>query len=304
MTCTAPLDCDSTIHWWSVHPKAAPVFLMTTRLWRALQRPPIRNPVFVRAYDAPEQPTLWYIGCAQWFGILFFLPILAFPALIYGIGWAAGVSNLISKERAQGTFDLIRLCPSGPLGMTWALCAGYLYHHRTFNNINERGTLYWRTAVVVIALVSLDISVSLRAADSAHPIPWLARVVTLIVALLIEHRQSLIIASLSGMLAPFLTGERVNAQLFAFALYLLAQMATYMAVMVGFTILSALVALPGLTGWFGTSVMLCLRLGIFLGVRDALIRLLWRALGEQLALAPVEQTEFLNRYAPTSGARN
>jgi hypothetical protein len=269
--------------------------MVSARLWHALRHPPTRNPLFKRAYAAPEQPAPWYIGCVQWAGIFLFLPIIALAALIYGVSWSVGIANLISKERAQETFALISLCPSGPLGMSWA--TGYLYHHRTFKNINAPGNLYSRVAVMAVFIVALGLLLDLQnALGSDHLLfALMLRIVVLAFALYVDHIQSLVLAGLSGITAGSLTSSRVNAQLYAFAVNIGIQLATYLAtVAVGFSLLPAIMNNLLMHGWLAETFIVGARLLIFVGVREALIIVLWGIIRDQLN-PDVMETRMLTR---------
>jgi hypothetical protein len=264
--------------------------MLTWKLWYALQRPPVRNPLFQRAYVAPEQPIPWYIGLTQWIGILFALPIIAFAAMIYGIGWSVGISNLIGKERAQGTFDLISLAPSGPLGMSWAIATGYLYHHQTFRNIHKPSLLYWRVFLVASVFAVVDLSTELTRASldgrifTAPVVLFMGtRMVTLALALYIDHLQSTVLTLLVGMSVPLTTPSRMQAQLFAFAVYMGAQITSYLLMFViGFSLVPSLFALLGIHGWLAELFVLALRLLVLVGSREGFMLLLWNALAEQI----------------------
>jgi hypothetical protein len=259
--------------------------MVSLRLRHALRRPPTRNPLFKRAFIAPEQPAPWYIGCVQWAGIALFLPIIALAALIYGIGWSVGIANLISKERAQGTFDLISLCPSGPLGMSWAIATGYLYHHRTFKNINAPGNLYSRVATMAVFTVALGLLFDLQnAVGSGHLLfALMARIVALAFALYADHVQSLVLAALAGIAAGGMTSNRVNAQLYALVMNVGIQLVTYLAtIAIGFSLLPAILDVMNLHSSLAETVVVGARLLIFVGTREALTALLWSVVHEQL----------------------
>ncbi len=273
--------------------------MLTWAFWHALRHPPARNPLFRRAYTAPEQPIPWYIGCVQGFGILLFLPILAFAGLIYSIGWSVGIANLIGKERVRGTFDLLSLCPSGPLGMSWAIATGYLYHHRTFKNITSPGNVFIRVMLAGSLIALVDLQALLAPGVDWTILLWtlLSRLAAAAVALYIDQVQSLVLGALVGMVMPGIARERVNAQLYAFAAYIGAQLATYfVTIMVGFYLIPLLFDRLSLAGIGADAVIVLLRLALFFGTRELLIRLLWRRLVEQLNPDPGEIRTLLRAH--------
>ncbi|MFO7321834.1 MAG: hypothetical protein DIU68_008890 [Chloroflexota bacterium] len=263
--------------------------IVSLPLWRALRRPPSRNPLFRRTYGMPEQPFPWYVGCFQWLGVLFFLPILAIPGTIYGLGWAIGISHLIGKEREIGRFDLLSLCPPGPLGMSWAIATGYLYHHRTFRNIIMPGNLLFRVLLMALIvggaspLFAPTMALTLGIADFALTILGAAA------ALVIDHVQSIAAAALVGMTAIGFNASRVNTQIVAFALYSSIQLITYLlTLIIGFVILPVLVDSLGITGTAATFVLVAARLLVFATTREMLLVLLWYWLVEQVNPDPLE----------------
>lgn len=267
---------------------------MTWRLWRALRRPPTRNPAFRRAYAAPPEPLPWSIGCARWLAVPLAFPLLALAGLLNGLGWSVGIAHLISGERERGAFALLRLAPSGPLGMSWAMATGYFYHHRTFKNVNAPDNLLIRLSLSAAVLAAFGVLV-----ENAFPPDFLAllllRSLTLGAALLADHIQSLGLAALTGMLAPALTENRVSAQLHAFALYTGAQLVTYLVTLaVGFVVLPGALWRLGLSGWPGELVVNAARLALLVGARELLLRLLWRALEAALSPDPNETRTLLH----------
>jgi hypothetical protein len=268
---------------------------LSTGLWRAMLTPPTTHPLFRRAYLAPEQPFPWYIGCVQWVGVALFLPVIAFAGLVYSLGWSVGISNLIAKERTQGTFDLLSLSPPGALGVSWAIAIGYLYHHRTFRNINMTDNLYPRVLMAgfVIAGLGFIFDDILRDPVPVAGLLLVAMIVTVALALYADHVQSVVLALVIGMVSPGLAGNRLNAQLYAFTLFIAAQLATYLfTFMVGFVILGDVLRALNIEGEGVKFAVLAVRLVLFVGIREVFIALLWRLVRQHVNADDDEVTFF------------
>lgn len=265
--------------------------MLSFRLWRALDSPPTRNPVFRRAYTRPEEPAPWYVGCVRWFGVVIFLPIIALAGLIYGFGWSVSIANLLGREREHHTFDLISLTPSGPLGMSWAATLGYLYHHRTFRNVNQQGNLLARAGFMTVILVGAGLLVTVDAILNAPPLVVLALyLATLFAALLVDHVQSLAAAVLVGILAADAAGNRLGAQLYAFSLYSGVQLTTYVLTFgLGFALFPEFADATNRHDLLSSVAVIGWRLALFAGSREVLIWLLWRRIASALYPDPYEQ---------------
>ncbi len=258
--------------------------MLSLRLWRALRQPPTANFLFRRSYSSAEEPFPWYIGCAQWLAGFLIFPVIAFAGTIYSLGWTVGVANLIGKERARHTFELISLTPPGPLGVSWSMALGYLYRHRTFRNVNQPGNLLTRVLMTAFVLAGLGFFEpdELNTPEGILA-RVLARVVTLAVALYFEHIQSVTLGLVAGMAAPASTEDGGNAQIFAFALYLGVQILTYVGtVFIAFGAATALFRAASAHGLAAYLLLAAARVVVLIGLREILIGLLWRRLTDRL----------------------
>lgn len=265
--------------------------MLSYPLWRSVRRPPTRNPLFRQTYTHAENIAPWYVGCVQWTGVLFFAPIIALAGLVYGFGWSAGIAGMLGKERESRRFELIRLTPPGPLGMSWASALGYLYHHRTFRNVNTQSNLLIRAGVMAFILSGVGLAFELQNPFfTLNLFTLLFYVVSLFAALLIDHVQSVVVAVLVGIVAADASGSRVGAQLVAFSLYSGVQIMTYLV-----TLMLALPLTLLATDEIGLAVILLVRLALFAAVRELLIWLLWRHIDRTLAPDEYEQWLLLSR---------
>jgi hypothetical protein len=271
--------------------------MLSYRLWQALRRPPTRNPLFRRAYSRVEEAAPWYVGCVQWAGILIFLPIIALAGLIYGLGWSVGIANLLGRERENRTFDLLALTPPGPLGMSWAAATGYLYHHRTFSNVNGKGNILARTIAMAVVLGGMGLLFDVTTFDVLPSFGALVLIwITLFIAMLIDHVQSIVVTMLVGIIAADAAKSRLSAQLYAFALYSGVQVLTYVVTLaVGLAFLPPLLERLGVNGVFGYLLLMLLRLALFAGTRELLVWLMWRRADAALSPDPYEQRILLGQ---------
>lgn len=272
---------------------------MTWKLWQALKLPPKHHHLFRRFYAATEEPFPWYVGCSRYVAILFVFPILAFAGLIYGIGWSVGIANLIGKEKERGAFDLISLSPSGALGVSWAISLGYLYHHITFRNINEPFNLAVRFGIGALCLMALDLLlfiVNYEGSGLGGLTILMMTGLTLLIVLYTDHVQSLVLAPLVGISAAMNASNRLNAQLYAFAGYLGAQLLTYLTmILLGFVMIPALLNLLGIRGELVGILVLSLRVALLYGIREAVIAWLWRRLVSEMTTDPIDIEKIAGR---------
>ena len=255
--------------------------MLSLRLWKALRTPPTNASLFRRAYSTTEEPFPWYIGCGQWAAGLLIFPVIAFAGTIYSLGWAAGIANLIGRERARHTYDLICVAPPGPLGVSWAMALGYLYRHRTFRNVNQPGNLIARVALTSFVLAGLGAfspNFGLLSTDTVIA-QLLARVITLALAVTIEHVQSVALGVEAGLMAATSTEDGNNAQIIALALYAGVQLTTYLGtVVIGFMLLPSLLGALNANGLFAYALLMIVRVTVLAALREGLLVVLWHVL--------------------------
>jgi hypothetical protein len=273
--------------------------LITWKLWRALRNPPLKHALFRRVFAGGDEKTPWYVNAAQTLGLIFFLPVLLFPAAIYSTGWVTGISSRIAKEHVSKTYALLAVSPAGPLGASWAMCLGALYRHRTFRNINTSSTWVGRIILALAVVLGVELCISTASLATINTtmgeasIEFLIllplRALTIGIALYIDHVQSLILCALVGIAIPGFSQDRTNAQVMAFGLFLLLQVAAYLAAaLAGFVILPMLYEALRLDGWLSTILLYGLRLLAFYGAREVIIRVLWGQVAETLNGSPGE----------------
>lgn len=218
-----------------------------------------------------KEPIAWYLGCVRYIGIFLLLPVIAFPATFYGLAWATGIANFIGQEHEQDRFKLLALTPSGAFGANRALALGYLYRHITFRNINMGKNLMLR-----IGLLSLPFFLF---ATWSLVFLWFGLPLFLI-GMWIDHMQATALTLLCGILAPTFQPNAVNAQLFAFTLYIATLMITwFIQVFIG-SLLPVLI--PDMPADWVAVWVIGIHFVVYISVRELALMVLWRLLKSRL----------------------
>lgn len=280
--------------------------MLTWRLWRALRHPPRNNPIFERIANGPYVPLHRY-GYAIWLVIFPFLfcggfslvrdingLYLLFAVLqlyflyigAHSLTWALNVSSAIAQEHEQNTHDLLCVSPPGAARAYWAIYTGCLHRKKEFMNFNNETTWMIRFLFAIPTVFASTLWMESRSARGDEQL--LLYFITLILAFYIDQIQSILLGSLVGMVVPTYLHSRFDTRLFVLASFLILQLMSYLFTwLIGFVTLSAIFdALPQST-WIAVSVPM-LRLAIFFLVRESLLRVLWRVLGQRVNASPAE----------------
>jgi hypothetical protein len=211
------------------------------------------------------------LGCVRYIGVFLLLPVIAFPAMFYGVGWATGIANYIGQEHETDRFKLLALTPGGAFGANWGLAMGYLYRHITFRNINMVKNLLLRTALVALPFLLLLLW-SLPLATYG--------LVLLLVGLWIDHIQATALTLLCGILGPTFQPNAVNAQMFAFTLYIGTLITTWL---IQFALNALMPAIIGdMAGDWSVIWFFGIHFVVYITVRELALILLWRILKSRL----------------------
>ncbi len=222
--------------------------IVSLRLWRSLYRVPRYHPLadamrFKRYYISVGM--LWGALVTILFLLIFILPGLILLPLMYFfvnvtlncITWTANVAHTIARQRANGTYDLLCLLPDGAVQLNWLICAEALHHKGLLRRAYADAMVLTQAvgAIPVIALVSL---ILLSDDSSAHltAIVWLAFVLAIIIALIMDYAQSVVMACLVGAVVGNYVKTPREARVWAMLVTVAAQMAFY-------ALLGAMVAL-------------------------------------------------------------
>ncbi len=293
--------------------------MTTTRLWHALKRVSPSDPVYRRA-ATPGEPyarslsfgarlavvgLLILLFCggislapeATWlvvFGALVILPLgyILLNGTLSGVGWTVHIAEDISREQAQGSFDLLSALPHGAPGASWRLCAAALSRHGAFGSEDAERVWILRTIFFLVALVAYII-VANRPGDwipeSDRSFLGILNLIALLIAIRIDDIQSVVASGLVGMLVPTIVRDPVMTRLSAIGGFLLVQIGSYALVgLLGFALLPDALAALGV-GALAASIALPIgRVMLFFAVREGVNRALWHWLARSFGEHPRE----------------
>ena len=287
--------------------------MLTWKLWRALNRPAKRTPLYKRAYArqgppntlAPFRipllgffknvslvvlPVLLILLGAPILVLLYYLALLLAPALlpiantIYGLAHAYTVSGNIAREREQQTYDVLCASPPGILGMHWSYCIGWIHYHWI--------SRYAMIAVLITGIIASVFGLSpemIFGVGQTSPIVAIARALALSAIFLIDYAQTLVLSSLVALIVPTYAENEANARLWSVSLLLTLQGAVYLP-----TLLLGVYALPSSFNLMGIDpavsglLIPVLLLAFFAILREMIITGLWHAAKEQLSTTKLE----------------
>lgn len=218
--------------------------MYTWLFWRALQAPPITNPLFVqvRGIDRPSWlDRAWNLFMGLMLVMLFVKPPIfviaillipiAYPILsstCYGVIFALRTSSMIFTRRQQGSYDLIRLTPGGAWQAFWGVCAGSVHHNGDLDRLYH----YLKRIITIL----LTMGVFMLIASLVLPTERLKiefatmgiAVFTVIALMYLELSQLSIISILIGMLFAIYARTTVDSRIGALVGFLTVQLTIYL----------------------------------------------------------------------------
>jgi len=272
--------------------------MLTWKLWRRLRQHPLEDPVFhyARQRYKRQQPRrfrffllfmLYVFGCLT---CTFIWPLLirdsmtvivalvSFGHMAFGAVLAASGGAALAYEREQDTYDLLCVSPSGTMGISWSLSAGRV-HASTLFDITHFLIILLLLGIGTTAVVAVVLPFSLmqdNRANLALPLLGLfAAGFVIVLGLYLDHVQSIVLATLCGMWAGTATTNRLNARLYAGAVFLLLKLSVYFVLLY-----LALNLLPGLfvLAFLGLILLVVL---LYL-LHEITVRMLWALLNRTL----------------------
>jgi len=293
--------------------------MTTWKLWRALQTPPIKHPLFDRVTGkqairlsrlismmgpvgitiliATFAVGIWYAPTAilpTLFNPNVALPLafLLFTGTVYGLVWAASISQIIMRMRMQGKYDLLCLSQPSALVINWVICTSYLYRNHSFTRISEQRAWITRLLLMIPVAMILPLLIGFVASEQQTGIMLLStfvHILALAAAFYIDHVQSAVLGSLIGMNVPNHTRSETDSTIMAGLMFLVLQTFSYLAAWgVGFVLLPALYTLAQADGLLIEFSLPLARLMVFYLAREVFISLLWLRLVRQLQATPAE----------------
>lgn len=214
--------------------------------------------------------------------VLLALPMLAplaailrstlLSGLIYGMMWADEISQSLSQERENHTYELLSLLPSGVLAPSWAICVGCLYRSRRFQRMLEQ-----RGAMMRIIAGTGGMFILVIAAGAGDWLKWAVLLAVILVGLHIDLVHSLVLSALIGLLIPHYSHSRIDVRLWTVGGFLFVQISAYTL-----ALLAALVIAPDLLNrlslpfWLLDTGHILIGIAALYLVRECLISALWR----------------------------
>ena len=291
----------------------------TWKIWHALNHPPYANSLFkhlTRLQNTPRNVApgrIWVmlmvipplvsmvaLYSSSRLSLLTFMLFLATPALLfititlygsfYGCIWAMRICEAIAQQRRRGLYELLCLFTHGEPGANWMLCVARMYNQRGLERQHERRS-WMMPLVMTVALITAFVVVGMQFENSGrYPNDGLALLLLtgvyflgILTALHIDYAQSLVLASLVGMIIPTMSQSQTEARLWSFGSFVALQAVTYaLAAAMGMFVAPIIVGLLPITDWLIATLVLVARLVIFYGIRECVVVALWGLLAQRL----------------------
>jgi hypothetical protein len=297
---------------------------MTWKLWRALQHPPIRHPLYRRALSlhpvdklrfdqAVTLHFLWRLVLPLLFMSIFALTPIILPLIIVTpillplivnwccIQWAIKTGGAIASENEQGTFDLAALTPPGPFGASWTICSACIHRGPSFTDLHtfvrvlvKFLLLMTGIGFVIAILMALGRPLSEidRATFSQTTFVLLLQAAALVAAFYLDHVQSAVVGGLVGMLAPIYVQNRFDARAWGLFGYLFLQVSAYLLTwFIGFQVIPALYEVLNFTSFYAELSVPIMRVALFYAIREGIIAGLLHVLMGRLNAVPSDLDE-------------
>ncbi len=228
--------------------------------------------------------------------LVFLMPVLlGICGLIYGMDCAIRVSQLITLERKNNTYDLLVLCPQGALAVCWVMCTSLLFQQQQFSRLREIVRTSVRIAfatIAVILLLFIGISITIVISSSKLPLPVILPLVNaeaMVVLIYTEYAQSTVIGCLIGLIISTFASGTVDAFLYAPAVFLLIKIGSYaISLLLAFGLLNGIYLQLGVQSGLMDILLTLARLVIIVAVQDVIIRILWEVVVKRTDTVPQE----------------
>jgi hypothetical protein len=282
--------------------------MLSWKLWRTLQNPPLKHPIFRRASmgtttsisaKTRHSPIIFPliivmipIVAAQLLHINTFVMLVSLPILLvmtmiisplllpviifcFGAYIATRISHAVFMEKQNATYDLLHLPPVQIIRTDWTLATGVLYRNHAFELLNYAAqfTMFGAGVAIVITIaVFLATGYAIRLTELLNMVALLALFYT-------GYVQSIVVSIILGLLVPqYAANVEQNSFNAAFA-YLIVQSGTYLlALLVGFSLLPSLYDRLNLVNHWADMSLMFWRFILIYGSRELTIAYLWRYL--------------------------
>jgi len=267
---------------------------MTWKLWRWVQTPVVRHPLYQRIVTMPQVIMPWYVGCA--FIVLspiILLPGMVFLSGVYGIRWAVQIAGSIAYERENGMYELLVLTPAGRIGINRAIMSANLFRNESFEQLQSLGAWvirgFFTLTLMMIATSTMGIINPVDGESALAQVVVPLYLVTMGAAIYIDHVQSIVLAVVVGMLVPTFTTRRIDAGAAALILYLVCQVCTYvLTLLIGFNVAPYWLEGMGVSAMTQALILPFIRLVVFAASREGCIYYFWRVIVREMNTTPSE----------------
>lgn len=276
--------------------------MYTWFLWKALQAPPRKNPLFEQMQGVRRASWLdrvWNLFMGLMLVMLFIKPpifvisILLIPVIypilsstLYGVLFSLRTSSTVFTKRQQGSYDLIRLTPGGAWQAFWGVCAGSVHHNGDLDRLYH----YLKrimTILLTMGTFMLAASLILPTIELKNEFATMGVVMFSSIALMyLELSQLSIISILMGLLFAIYAKNTVDSRIGALFGFLAVQLSIYLTA----AVLAISVLYPRLTGVDSPSVVnmlvACITLVVYIFMfREIVMLILWRLISRGLNTA-------------------
>jgi hypothetical protein len=296
---------------------------VTWKIWKALRYPLRWHPIFRRIRTKPKQahPNRNFWSVIQ---IIVAIAMLAFimrfpvPALITGLSlaiaipvlllsfngtflglhWVVAISETLAQEYHDKRFDLLALTPYGALGVSWLIGTASI-HRGDWLRLAYR--ILRRVLIIVLVLIGLASLLLIVSALSSNNIAMrdaqlriFVDVLTItiwVLVLWLDHIQSIVIASLVGIVLPSYLSQLWSVRELARWVYLLLQMTVYLIIFAFYSLLYLLITTTSDDFLFRGFILGMITLVTFYLLREVIIGGLWRFVLWRFDTRPIDYQE-------------
>lgn len=287
--------------------------MMTWKLWRALQYPPVNHPLYrrtitqrpaegLRLEEGITLRLLWRIALPLVFMTIFALTPIIVPLVVVtpvllpvivnwcGIQWAVKAGSTIARENELGTYDVIAMIPCGAFGASWTIGSACVHRGSSFADLHTFVGVLVRFLLVMLGIalmIAIVIGINGRTQTAGATFIALISVAALVAAFYLDYVQSALVGWLAGMLVPTYVRNPIDARLWGFVCFLLLQVTAYLVTwLIGFVVIPALYQSLSFGGLYADLSVRVLRVPVFYLVREGIIGVLWYALVQRLNAIP------------------
>ncbi len=278
--------------------------MMTWRLAKLLQRRSLAPRVYRRvvAENTGHVPVGWItlgilfiffagsaiqnarLGQAVLLLALFGLLITLLNGMFQGAIATVHISSFLAKMREQRLYDLLCLLPPGTATTQWSLSAVYMQRGAIFEHLGSE--VVWIMRFLFSMLVVLSIAQPAMQVWEG-PILALVQLTVLCIAFYLDDMQSMVVCILIGQISPTYARSPADARLYALSGYFFVQMLVYLLTwLLAFTLLPAACTQVSCTGLLPGILHSLIALGLFYGIRESAVQVLWRLWIHRLDISP------------------